>query len=54
MAGQLGRQVQLDRAAVPQSGGDHDTLGQQPGRAVEDRDRAAGADVEAGRVDHER
>ena len=53
VADQLGRQVQLDRVALPQPGGDHDALGQQPGSAFEDRDRAARPDVEAGRVDHQ-
>ena len=53
MAGQLGRQAQLDPAAVPQARSDQHTLDQQPGSAVEHRGRAAGSDVEAGRVDHQ-
>ena len=52
-AGQLGRQAQLDRAAVAQAGGDQQPLGQQPGSAIENGGRAARARVEAGRVDHQ-
>jgi hypothetical protein len=54
VAGQFGRQAQLDRVAVPQAGGDRQTFGQQPGGTVEHRGAAAGAYVEAGRVDHQR
>ena len=54
MARQSRRQAQLDCAAVPKAGGDRQTLGQQPGSTVEHSGAAAGADVEAGRVDHQR
>ncbi len=53
MAGQLGRQAQLDLEAVAQAGGDQHALGQQPGSAVENGGGAACPHVEAGRVDHQ-
>ena len=53
MTVQLGRQAQLDLAAVAQAGGDQHALGQQPWSAVENGGCAACPDVEVGRVDHE-
>ena len=52
-ARQLGRQAQLDLAAVAQAGSDQHALGQQPGSAIEHGGRAACPHVEAGRVDHQ-
>ncbi len=54
MARQLGRQAQLDLAAVAQADRDQHALGQQPGSAIENGGCAACPYVEAGRVDHQR
>ena len=54
VSGQFGRQAQFDRAAVPQAGSDRQTFGQQPWGTVKHRGAAAGAHVEAGRIDHQR
>ena len=53
MTGQLGREAQLDLAAVAQAGGDQHPLGQQPRSAIEDRGCAAGAHIKAGGIDHQ-
>ena len=53
MTDQLGRETQLDRAAVAQAGGDQHPLGQQPGSTIENGSCAAGTDIEPGRVDHQ-
>ena len=53
MTGQLGRQAQLDRVAIPEAGSDQHAVGQQPGSAIEHRGCAAGPRIEAGRVDHQ-
>ena len=50
---QLGRETQLDRAALAQAGGDQHPLGQQPGSTIENGGCAAGPDIEPGRVDHQ-
>ena len=54
VAGQLGRQAQLDGAAVTQTGPDQDPLGQQRWRPVEHGDAALGPGVQPGGVDHQR
>ena len=50
---QLGREAQLDLAAVAQASGDQHPLDQQPRSAIEDRSGAAGAHIEAGGIDHQ-
>ena len=50
---QVGREAQLDLAAVAQAGGDQHPLDEQPRRAIEHRGRAAGAHIEPGGIDHQ-
>ena len=53
MTGQLGREAQLDLAAVAQASGDQHPLDEQSRSAIEDGGRAAGAHIEVGRIDHQ-
>ena len=53
MSLEFGRQAELDRVAVAQTGGDQDAFGEEPGSIVEDGARTVGAWIQLGGVDHQ-